>query len=441
MKILALDIYRNVDHRISKDTSGGYGTGNNFGDSFIPSYLKKKLKKIHDWSPMFLAYTISVLNQKGHKVVFSKELPKDYEDYDAYIIATSIVCCESEIEIIKKLSSIGKKVFAIGPFATNVPQVYVNAGAYVVSGEPEFFFLQTDNFLDNLNEKIITFNHDFDLDELPYPAWEQMIENPKNVSNLFGNYSTIPVLATRGCPYSCFKYCVYPLQQGRKVRQRNVSKIVDELQHWKNKMGISMFVFRDPVFSINKKHTIEFANELINRNINIKFIIETHLRILDGELIKLLKKAGLSAVKVGVESANKEVLKDANRFTIEKDDQFKKIRELEKNKIQVSAMFILGFPSDEEESMNKTILYAKKLNTTYAQFSVWTPYPGTPVFKEFEDKIIVKDYESFDQYNLIYRHKTLSPATVRKFLDKAYKKYYASPVWLFKFLKSFMLNA
>lgn len=441
MKILTLDIYKNVDHRISKDTSGGYGTGNNFGDSLLPKYLKRKLKKIHDWSPMFLAYTISVLNDKGHEVVFSKALPKDYEDYDAYIVASSIVCCESELEIIKKLSSIGKKIFAIGPFATNIPQVYVDAGAHVISGEPEFFFLKTDNFLDNLNEKIIKFNHDYDLDDLPYPAWDQMIKNPKNVSNLFGNYSTIPVLATRGCPYSCFKYCVYPLQQGRSVRQRNVSKIVDELEYWKNKMGIKMFVFRDPVFSINKKHTIEFANELINRNINIKFIIETHLRILDEELIILLKKAGLSAVKVGVESANTEVLKNANRFTIKKDDQLKKIRELEKNKIQVSAMFILGFPSDEEESMNKTILYAKKLNTTYAQFSVWTPYPGTPVFKEFEDKIIVKDYESFDQYNLIYRHKTLSPATVRKFLDKAYKKYYSSPVWGFKFLKSFMLNA
>lgn len=441
MKILTLDIYKNVDHRISKDTSGGYGTGNNFGDSLLPKYLKRKLKKIHDWSPMFLAYTISVLNDKGHEVVFSKVLPKDYEDYDAYIVASSIVCCESELEIIKKLSSIGKKIFAIGPFATNIPQVYVDAGAHVISGEPEFFFLKTDNFLDNLNEKIIKFNHDYDLDDLPYPAWDQMIKNPKNVSNLFGNYSTIPVLATRGCPYSCFKYCVYPLQQGRSVRQRNVSKIVDELEYWKNKMGIKMFVFRDPVFSINKKHTIEFANELINRNINIKFIIETHLRILDEELIKLLKKAGLAAVKVGVESANTEVLKNANRFTIKKDDQLKKIRELEKNKIQVSAMFILGFPSDEEESMNKTILYAKKLNTTYAQFSVWTPYPGTPVFKEFEDKIIVKDYESFDQYNLIYRHKTLSPATVRKFLDKAYKKYYSSPVWGFKFLKSFMLNA
>ena len=40
MKILALDIYRNVEHRISKDTSGGYGTGNNFGDSLLPRYLK-----------------------------------------------------------------------------------------------------------------------------------------------------------------------------------------------------------------------------------------------------------------------------------------------------------------------------------------------------------------------------------------------------------------
>ena len=58
-----------------------------------------------------------------------------------------------------------------------------------------------------------------------------------------------------------------------------------------------MFVFRDPVFSINNKHTIKFAKERINRKINIKFIIETHLRILDEELIKILKKSGLAAVK------------------------------------------------------------------------------------------------------------------------------------------------
>ena len=72
---------------------------------------------------------------------------------------------------------------------------------------------------------------------------------------MFGYGRSIPILATRGCPYSCFKYCVYPLQQGRKVRQRSVKLIVDEMEHWKNK-NVAMFIFRDPVFSINKKHTI-----------------------------------------------------------------------------------------------------------------------------------------------------------------------------------------
>ena len=201
-----------------------------------------------------------------------------------------------------------------------------------------------------------------------------------------------------------------------------------------------MFIFRDPVFSINKKHTIEFCNELINRNLDVKFVIETHLRILDTELIKLLRKSGLKAVKVGVESSDEDVLKNADRFTIKKDEQLEKIREIEKNNIQVSAMFILGFPADNEKSMAKTISYAKKLNTTYAQFSVWTPYPGTPVYEEYKEKIFAKNFEDCDQYNLIYKHKTLDKKIVRKFLSKAYNKYYLRPSYLIKSFKSFLYS-
>ena len=109
---------------------------------------------------------------------------------------------------------------------------------------------------------------------------------------------------------------------------------------------------------------------------------------------------------------------------------------------------ILGNPPWEEATIEENAFWARyfpglrgldQRNQEKEKKDLKERWPN--LFKEFEDKIIVKDYESFDQYNLIYRHKTLSPATVRKFLDKAYKKYYASPVWLFKFLKSFMLNA
>ena len=66
------------------------------------------------------------------------------------------------------------------------------------------------------------------------------------------------------------------------------------------------------------------------------------------------------------------MLKSASRFTVKIDEQLSKIRELEKNNILISAMFIIGFPTDNEDSIMKTIKYAKKLNTTFSQFSVWT---------------------------------------------------------------------
>ena len=62
--ILILDLYKAANYRISKDTSGGYGTGNNFGYSFIPKLLMKLLKKNSEWPPLFAAYTFSALKKK-----------------------------------------------------------------------------------------------------------------------------------------------------------------------------------------------------------------------------------------------------------------------------------------------------------------------------------------------------------------------------------------
>jgi radical SAM superfamily enzyme YgiQ (UPF0313 family) len=438
MKILILDPERKTSHRISKDTSGGYGTGNDFGDTFIPTFLKKTLKIVHDWAPMFAVYTMAVLKKNGHEVHYSKILPNDLNSFDLYIVVSSIVCCETECQNIKDIVEFNKRVFVIGPFATSNHKKYIEAGGTVIMGEPEFFFMKNNDLNEIENNKTISFQHDFVLDDLPYPDWEGVSKNT-NASSLFGGGKSLPILATRGCPYSCFKYCVYPLQQGRKPRSRDVVKIVDELEYWYKKLNVKMFVFRDPVFSINKKHTIEFCKELIKRKLNIRFIIETHLRILDSELIKILKLAGLKGVKVGVESGDEEVLKNANRFTIEKDAQFSKIRELEKNNILVSAMFIIGFPTDDKNSIMKTIDYAKKLNTTFSQFSVWTPYPGTPVYKEHENEIIAEKFEEFDQYNLVFKHKNLSPKEIRILLGKTYTLYYGRISWFFKFLKNSIL--
>ena len=126
----------------------------------------------------------------------------------------------------------------------------------------------------------------------------------------FNSKPAIPIVATRGCPYSCFNYCTYPLQQGRKVRFRSAKNVVAEMKHWLAKLKTNKFVFRDPVFSINRKYTVELCNEIIKENLKIEFLIETHLKNLDDELIDLLQQAGLKMVYIGIESSDENVLKD-----------------------------------------------------------------------------------------------------------------------------------
>ena len=140
MKILLLNPQKKVSHRISKDTSGGYGTGNDFGNTIVPRILKYLMKKNSNWPPMHAIYTYSVLEKMGHEIVYRENLGDDFKNFDIYIIVSSIVCCETEVNIIKVLKSENKKVFVIGPFATNNPDKYIETGATIISGESEFYF-------------------------------------------------------------------------------------------------------------------------------------------------------------------------------------------------------------------------------------------------------------------------------------------------------------
>ena len=174
--------------------------------------------------------------------------------------------------------------------------------------------------------------------------------------------------------------------------------------------------------------------------LNINFVVETHLNNLDAELTIILKKAGMSMVKVGIESVDEDVLKSSKRKSISIDSQMEKIRTIEKLNIQVVTMYIIGMIGDTKQTVKNTIKYAKKLNTYISQFSIFTPYPGTPVYKEYRDKINLHKYEDFNQYNLVFNHPSFDNKSARSLLDKAYENYYLRPRWIIKFIISNIRN-
>ena len=63
MNFLILDIYKNDNWRLVKDTAGGYGTGNDFGNSIISRLINSLVSKMINMPPMYSMYIYSILKK------------------------------------------------------------------------------------------------------------------------------------------------------------------------------------------------------------------------------------------------------------------------------------------------------------------------------------------------------------------------------------------
>jgi len=434
MKFVILDAYPPKKYRLVKDTAGGYGTGNDFGNTIFSKLLNLYVDKSIGMPAMEVMYISSIL-KIDNEVHYTRELddPK-INEADFVILPSSIIAHETETTILKKIKH--KQVFVTGIFSNILRDKYQEDNTVIVKNEADTFFYNLQK-LGKLNKEFLLsifkdnalinqFYSPVNLDDLPFPDWSEYSKRYPLRNDFFSlnQKIAVPILATRGCPYSCFNYCTYPLQQGRKVRARSVENLIKEIKHWQKEIGTNKFVFRDPVFSINRKHTISLCEEIIKQKLNITFMVETHLNNMDDQMIKLLKQAGLELIYVGVESSNHVVLKDMKRFTIEHDKQYEIIKKCQDAGIIVKTMFIIGNPEDTEDTINASIQYSKYLPSLYAQFSVFTPYPGTPVYSDFKELINVEELEKFNQYNLVFKHKNLTAVKIEKLKSLAYLKFY-----------------
>ena len=350
--------------------------------------------------PMYAMYVHSIIKNKGYEVNYSRNVDDKVkiQESDYIIMPTSIIAHETEKKVLSSLSKQNKKIFLIGIFANVMSNEYRYNNSYIVKGEPENFFL---NLTYNKDEINLYFKEGTsqrnslngmvsNLDDLPFPDWSDYVKKYPLKNNFVGFNSkiAIPLSASRGCPYSCFHYCTYPLQQGRKVRSRSVQNVIKEIKYWIEKLKTNKFTFRDPVFSINRKYTVSLCEQIIKENLKVEFQIETHLKNLDDELIDLLEKAGLKLVYVGIESSNPKVLNGIKRFTVDNDQQYITIKKLVSKGIIVKAMYMFGNPDDDEGTIKNTIDYSLTLPNQLVQYSVFTPYPGTPIHKTYENKIV-----------------------------------------------------
>ena len=137
----------------------------------------------------------------------------------------------------------------------------------------------------------------------------------------------------------------------------------------------------------------------------------------------------------GVESLDPATLKKSGRRPIPQSHQREIIEHCRKLGIVTAAFYVLGFLQDDWNSIAATIDYATDLGSTFAQFKMLTPYPGTPMFKQIEPLLTETDWEKFDGFTPTFKHPNLTERELQFLLGAAYKRFYMRPSYLANFLK------
>ncbi|HEY7287438.1 MAG TPA: radical SAM protein [Vicinamibacterales bacterium] len=434
MRVLLADLKSDRGF-VSKDTVvGGYGS------RLLPftrvttviAYLKQQF---HDVPSVHMAYIAAILSRAGHDVVWTRGAVNATDPQaDVALVLSSIVDHKNETAWADAMRARGVKVGFIGIAASKMPHLFEDHSDFILNGEPEAAVMRLAQGTiprgNTISEQID------DLDSLPFPRWDLVTEDR---SRKFGiKWSSRPVgggyplLASRGCPEFC-TYCPHRILAG--YRSRSITNIVDEIERLCDRVRRPYVIFRDPLFTEQRERVVELCDEIKARGLSLTFEAETRLDRLDVPLLDKLYDAGFRAMSFGVESLDPTTLKKSGRRPIPQTHQREIIDHCRKKGIVTAAFYVLGFVQDDWNSISATIDYSTDLGSTFAQFKILTPYPGTPMFKQMEPLLTEEDWEKYDGYTLTFRHPNLTERELMFLLGAAYKRFYMRPSYLANFLK------
>ena len=203
-------------------------------------------------------------------------------------------------------------------------------------------------------------------ENLPVPAWNLFDHQGYRPSaHRYRLLPTLPVFASRSCPYGC-DFCPQSLfNPSQKHIARSPQKVFAEIVELRNIYGIQDLEFYDPTFGIRREETIELCTLLCD--LDLQWSCYTRCDLVDESLLDLMKKAGCHTILFGVESEDEEIRGRTNK-ELSKDAITAAFSLCKQKGIQTIASFIIGLPKETPQSINRTLSFAKKLNPTYAQF-------------------------------------------------------------------------
>ncbi|NOZ27297.1 MAG: radical SAM protein [Chloroflexi bacterium] len=212
-----------------------------------------------------------------------------------------------------------------------------------------------------------------DLDGLPFPAWDVVP---------WQRYRFLTVFSSRGCPDGC-SYCPYVLGMGDRLRKRSVERVLEELRWLAERFDPPRVVFRDPVFARDRRRVLALCEGIRRMGISLAWECESRPEHFDPPLLAEMRAAGCITVKIGVESADPDLLIATRRVADRGEAERYVRRSLDVAKAAVEAgltcrVFVMtGLPGETEATVRRTAGFVRRLPEAvrvHVKPFIW--YPG-----------------------------------------------------------------
>lgn len=239
------------------------------------------------------------------------------------------------------------------------------------------------------NNDQITINEHADFQNINnFPAINYNLLNVNNyVFTSAYSKRCIGYFSSHGCPYNCAFCCVAKVYK-HKWYNKKIDVIIQELKYLSKTAQIDSITFDDDNFFVNKHFSLDFAQALIDSNLNLTWDTSAHaglfVKLFTDKEVNLLYQSGCRQIYIGAESGDQEVLDlIAKHATV--DDNFSFLELITKHNITPLFSTMICLPSNPDRDITMTfnmIRKAKLKNRSLrARVFFYTPYPGTDLYK------------------------------------------------------------
>jgi hopanoid biosynthesis associated radical SAM protein HpnJ len=283
-----------------------------------------------------------------------------------------------------------------------------------------------------------------DMDGLPFVA--PVYKRDLKIENYFIGYLKHPYVSIytgRGCRSRC-TFCLWPQTVGgHRYRVRSPQSVIEEVKWIKENMPeVKEIMFDDDTFTDFRPRAEEIARGLgalgvtwsCNAKANVPY-----------STLKIMKDNGLRLLLVGYESGDDQILLNIKKG-LRTDIARRFSEDCKKLGIVVHGTFILGLPGETQETIEKTIRFAKEINPHTIQVSLAAPYPGTTLYKQAVENGWLQTSRVINLVNekgvqlaaISYPH--LSKEEIYHGVEVFYKRFYFRPSKIWEIVREMLTS-